>query len=135
VLNDPGTVSKEYEGQQTAPVCDTALPTEVVTPQPELPICPHCSADVMFGLNNDKLYMSIDPSYQGSISNAILLLKNNWGTTTAITLDHEAIDALNDSSMGVVVLTFNAPVNTKSAAVSFTLGAVSQSSPVALRYL
>jgi hypothetical protein len=135
VLNDPGTVMKEYEGQQTAPVCDTALPTELVTPQPELPICGHCGAEIMFGLNNDKLYMSIDPSYQGSISNAVLLLKNNWGTTTAITLDHETVDALNDPTMGVVVLSFNAPVNTKSAALSFTLGAVTQSNPVTLRYL
>jgi hypothetical protein len=135
VLHDPNTSMKEYDGHTVAPVCSAALPTELVLPQPELPICPFCSADITAGLNNDKLNMSIDPSYQGSITGVTLLLKNNWGQSSAVTIDPSAVNSLNDPTIGVVNVTFNAPLNTKSAAVVFTLSSLSQSNPVALRYL
>jgi hypothetical protein len=66
--------------------------------------------------------------------NAVLVLKNAWGITTAVTLDSAAIGSLNDPSISVVRVLFNAPVNTKSATLTFTLSSGAQSNPVTLRY-
>jgi hypothetical protein len=134
VLNDPNNVIVEFDGHEDAPVCDSALPTELVTPQPEQPVCGHCGADILSGTNNDALYMSIDPAYQGTILDAVLLTKNAFGHTTAITLDSSVVGSLNDPSVSVVRVNFNAPLYTKSATLSFTLAAATQSNPVTLRF-
>lgn len=135
ILHDPGNTIKEYDGHQVSPVCSSAAVTELVTPQPEQPICGHCGADILSGTNNDVLNMSIDPAYQGSIAGAVLLVKNAFGNTTAITIDSNAVASLNDPSISVVRVNFNAPLYTKSATLSFTLAAVTQSNPVTLRFL
>lgn len=134
VLADPGNTIKEYDGHDDVPVCDSAPETELVTPQPEQPVCGHCGADIKSGSNNDKLYMSIDPGYQGAIQGAVLLTKNAFGFTTAITLDSDVVDSLNDPTISAVQVNFNAPLYTKSATLSFTLPAASQSNPVTLRF-
>lgn len=134
VLSDPGTVVKEYDGHGASATCEVWQPTELVTPQPELPICAYCGADVMSGANNDKLYMSIDPAYVGMVTDVVLLLKDNMGVTTAVTMDPEVVASLNDTSIGVVQVNFNAPAVTKAATLSFSLGAVGQSNPVVVRY-
>lgn len=134
VLADPNSSIKEFDGHDVPPVCDSAPVTELVTPQPEMPICGHCTSDIMAGSNNDKLYMSIDPAYQGTILNATLLLKNAYGLTTKIAMDSAVIGSLNDPSVSVVLVNYHAPWNTKSATLSFELAAVSQSNPVTLRF-
>jgi hypothetical protein len=134
VLQDPSNTIREYDGHDAVPVCDSALPTELVTPQPEQPVCGHCGADILSGQNNDALFMSIDPAYQGAIQGAVLLIKNAFGNTTAITLDSNVVGSLNDPTVSVVKVNFNAPLYTKSATLSFTFAAVSQSNPVTLRF-
>jgi hypothetical protein len=134
VLHDPYNTIKEYDGHEVAPVCSSTPVTEVVTPQPEIPICAHCGADIMTGMNNDKLYVSIDPAYQGAILDATLVLKNQWGTTTKIVIAPEAVESINDPAVSVVLVNFNAPLYTKTATLSFSLAATSQSNPVTLRF-
>ncbi len=134
VLADPNIVVKEYDGHAVAPVCDPAQPTELVTPQPDLPICGHCGADVKAGSYNDRLSMSIEPSYKGSITDAILLVEDTAGLITAITFDPAVITSLNDSSVEVVKVFFDAPQGTKGATLTFTMGTATQSNPVLIRY-
>jgi hypothetical protein len=134
VLANPNTNIKEYDGHIGAPTCDVWSPTELVTPQPEQPVCGYCGADINFGSDNDQLYMSIAPMYQGLITDAILLVKDGAGTTHAVTFDPEVITSLNDSSIGVVKVTFDAPVVTKGATLSFSTVMMNQSNPVVLNF-
>jgi hypothetical protein len=135
VLHDPGTVIEEYDGITDWPVCDTALPSELVTPNPEMPICAVCGADIMTGTNNDKLSMSIAAPYKGSITNAMMMVQNTSGATTLISFPAGTIPSLNDSAVDVVNVNFNAPLNTKSAMLVFFMATGSQSNAVTLRFI
>jgi hypothetical protein len=135
VLHDPNNVIEEFDGQQDSPVCSAAPVTELVLPNPEMPVCGHCGADIVTGLNNDTLYMSIDPSYQGQIQGAVLLVKNMFGNTIPITIDPAAIGSLNNPSVSVVKVNFSAPSYTKSATLNFTLSSNTQSNPVILKFI
>jgi hypothetical protein len=135
VLADPSTVIEEWDGSTAAPVCDTALPSELVIPQPELPICAVCGANVVTGLNNDVLHMSIASVYKGTITNALMVVQNTSGSSTVITFPSGTIGSLNDPAVDVVNVTFNAPLNTKSAMVVFYRSTGTQSNAVTLNFI
>jgi hypothetical protein len=137
ILDDPATVIKEVDELPSTPVCDPTPQTELVLPQPELPICGNCKADIAKGaiLNDDLLYMSIDASYKGLVTSAMLILSDDVGGVSTYMLSNTTITSLNDLGINVVKAKFNGPA-TVSATLTFTLATgMSQSNPVIVKRL
>jgi hypothetical protein len=137
VLADPATVIEDCESTPSAPICDPTPLTELVTPQPEVPICGHCKSDIAGGAtaDDDVLYMSIASAYKGSITAGVLIIEDAGGMSTAITFSNKVITALNNVNVNVTKVLFEGP-GTVAATINFTLAnGETQSNPVIVRSL
>jgi hypothetical protein len=135
VLSDPSTKIEEFGGDSVAPTCDATPMTELVTPQPEAPICGHCAASITAGTtpDDDVVTMTIDTSYQGEIFDTKLLIEDATGMVTAVTFDPYVIDALNNPNIDVVKVYFDGP-DTVAASLAFTLNdGTTQANPIPVR--
>lgn len=135
VLDDEATKILDFGSSSNTPVCSGTLDTELVTPQPELPVCGHCTSKIASGsaYEDDYIYMSIEPSYKGSIQDATLVIEDATGNPTLVLFEPGTITALNDLGVDVVAVAFEGP-NTAAATLTFDLGlGETQSNPVSVR--
>ncbi|EDM79257.1 hypothetical protein PPSIR1_03933 [Plesiocystis pacifica SIR-1] len=120
------------------PVCEenaSASPF-LASPQPELPICPHCNIDTGPGTSMATLHMAIDPSYAGTITAASLTSFDEVGTPTTHRFDATILASLNDLAIESTQVLVDA-TGWDSAVLDFTIedlaGASTQSGPVTIR--
>lgn len=137
VLSDPATIIEEWSGNPGTPICSTVPQTELVVPQPEQPICANCKADIAKGaiVGDDRLYMTIDASYKGLISDAIFIIQDGNGTMSTVEFDDQVIQSLNDVGVSVVKVRFEGP-DTTQGTLDFQLATgLSQSNPIVINHL
>ena len=120
-----------------SPECSEGLNAILAEPQPEVPVCPYCSVDLPPGGGGGgekaTLYISVDSTYIGSITDAVFVSYDAARTPTTHVLSQDIIDSLNDSSSGVTAVELDAP-DTASATIEFALddptGPQTQTNPV-----
>lgn len=109
------------------PICDPELGpplTDLVSPQPEIPLCSRCDLAKRGGVqaNDDQLSMSIDTAYAGRITGVTLITSTESGERSYRTFGSAVIDSLNaqPDPVDVTVVLVDEP-EVVSAALRFTL--------------
>ncbi len=100
VIGDPSTNVEtfEYEGTGQSPTCDDEDgANDLLSPQPNVPACSRCVAEKAPGniASDDKLRMTIDPSYAGMIVGVKLLVLNAAGEPSYYPMQTEIVNSLN----------------------------------------
>jgi hypothetical protein len=94
---------------------------DLARPQPELPICGHCSSDL--GLpaipNDDELSMSINAEYVGAIEDVVLFVYTATGKY-AVNFNQSVIDDLNNPSTSETIVMLDIP-NAEVGVLEFSL--------------
>ncbi|PRP92838.1 Subtilase family protein [Enhygromyxa salina] len=122
----------------TPATCGISSWDSLLDPQPETPICSHCSIDVPKGgsSGDDQLTMDVDPLYKGDISSATLVSYDASRAATTYVLDSSTITALNRSTTDLVSVTLDVP-DTISAVLEFEVDkggrTTTQSNPITVR--
>lgn len=129
VLADPQTNVESFEVTTAAefPTCEPPTgmgSTDLSSPQPEVPMCSRCNLGKAGGFTagDDKLSMTIDPSYAGQILGLQLVLMDAIGTSSYLRFDADVIDSLNRQPYPVDITTVMVEAATaKDAALLFML--------------
>lgn len=97
------------------------LSTELARPQPELPICAHCGADLgAWALpNDDELSMIVNSVYKGDIEDVFLVVYTA-NTKHHVYFDQSVIDDLNDLQIYETIVMLDVP-NMQRGLLVFTL--------------
>jgi subtilisin family serine protease len=98
--------------------------TDLTSPQPEMPICSRCDLGKGGGFttDDDRLSMTIDPSYAGAIVGVTLITVDDLGARSFRTFGEEVGKSLNDQPepVDVTVVYVDEP-NAVSASLQFEL--------------
>jgi hypothetical protein len=101
VLGDPQTSVESYHSvaPQEWPSCDGSDmgTTDLASPQPDVPLCSRCNLAKTTGdvAGDDRLSMTIDPSYAGMITGLMLITVDPVGVRSYRRFASEVIDSLN----------------------------------------
>ncbi len=138
VISDPSTSVTTYASglPGDVPSCDPFQWTELADPQPELPVCSRCSAEIAAGnyLDDDVVNISIEPSYKGSVTSATLVVYDVTRAPKAYPFDGSVVALINNPAVDVTVVTVDAP-QTSSALLKFALAdGQSQSNPIPVSF-
>lgn len=122
-IADPSnTVEVFPAGSGVAPMCTPSAWDEKLNPQPDHPLCPHCSIDKppTNVVGDDILSMTIDHSY-GDIATATLVTYDATGASTVYELSPDVVASLNDPAVTITQVTL--PHSTAvTASLSFLVG-------------
>lgn len=94
---------------------------DLARPQPELPICAHCTSDLGLATlpNDDELSMIINSAYVGAIEDLALVVYTS-STKYTLGFDQWVIDDLNNASTYETIVMLDIP-NADRALLVFTL--------------
>lgn len=106
---------------RSTPVVTADVAPDMARPQPELPICGHCAADLGLPtvLNDDELSMTINTAYVGNIEDLALVVYTSSSKYT-LGFDQWVIDDLNNPSTSETVVMLDIP-GAQRALLVFTL--------------
>ncbi|EDM77573.1 hypothetical protein PPSIR1_02773 [Plesiocystis pacifica SIR-1] len=135
VLNDPTTnmATSVQPVVDPNPVCEVISWNELVRPQPETPICPHCNIQPGGGEEtDDAVNMTIDTAYAGFILDVELTATDELMNVTTVNLGSQAVADLN-AGFRVVRVMVDTPGVTR-ASLEFTVsdptGNIVQTNPI-----
>lgn len=106
---------------QTSPVVSASVAPDLARPQPEMPVCGHCGADIGFAPvpNDDELSMIINSEYVGDIEAVALAVYTATGKYT-VNLAQWVVDDLNNTSTYETIIMLDIP-DAEAAVLQFTL--------------